>query len=144
MIKKILTSSLLAALLLSGCATNEGPEYSGSDYNQIKKIDVGTITSKKPVIISDNGSGKFLGAIVGGVLGSTVGGGDGEILAILGGGLLGGYAGSEIGKANADELIVKLESGENIVVVVKGRHLEVGDKVRIIKDGNKVDQVDKI
>ncbi len=62
----------------------------------------------------------------------------------LGGGLAGGYAGSEIGKANGSELSVELDNGEQVIVVVKGNHIKVGDRIKIIKDGNRVAQVDKI
>jgi outer membrane lipoprotein SlyB len=140
-IASIVVASLLA---FSGCATNEGPTYDGNSYSQIKKYEIGIVTQDRPVVISDDGTGKFLGALVGAVLGSTVGGGDGKSLAMLGGGLAGYYAGNEIGKANGDELTVKLDNGNNIVVVVKGKHLEVGDRVKIIRDGNKVAQVDKV
>ena len=78
------------------------------------------------------------------MLGSTVGKGSGTTLAMLGGGLAGGYAGSEIGKANATELTVALDNGGHIVAVVKGKHIEVGDRVKIIKDGNKASEVSKI
>ena len=135
---------LVLALFGSGCATNEGPEYSGNDYDQIKRFDIGKVIEARPVVISDNGTGKFLGAIIGVVLGSTVGKGSGTTLAMLGGGLAGGYAGSEIGKANATELTVVLDNGGNIVVVVKGKHIVVGDRVKIIKDGNRASEVSKI
>ena len=133
-----------ATLIFSGCATGSGPEYSGSNYNQIKKVDTGVVIESKGVIISDNGTGKFLGALIGAVLGSTVGSNSGKTLAMLGGGLAGGYAGSEIGKANALELTVNLDNGETIVVVAKHKGIVVGDRIRIIKDGNKVAQVRKI
>ena len=135
---------LVLTLLSTGCATNEGPEYSGRDYNRIKYYDIGKVIEARPVVITDNGSGKFLGAIIGVVLGSTIGKGSGTTLAMLGGGLAGGYAGSEIGKANATELTVELENGGDIVVVVKGKHIEVGDRVKIIKDGNRASEVSKI
>ncbi len=141
---KIASIAVVALLTFSGCATNEGPTYDGKSYDQIKRYQIGTITKDRPVVISDDGSGKFFGAIIGAVLGSTIGHGNGSTLAALGGGVAGYYAGNEIGKANGDELTVKLENGEHIVVVVKGKHLKVGDKVKIIKDGNKVAQVDKI
>lgn len=131
-------------LLLSACATNDGPEYDGKSYNQIKRYEVGTIISERPVVISDDGKGSFFGMIIGAVLGSTLGGGNGSTLTALAGGIGGHYAGKEVGKANADELTVKLESGETIVIVVKGKHLTVGDKIKIIKSGSKVEQVDKI
>ncbi len=82
--------------------------------------------------------------LIGAVLGSTVGGGSGSTLAMLGGGVAGHYAGKEVGKANGDELTVKLENAETVIVVVKGKHFKVGDRVKIIKDGNKVAQVDLV
>lgn len=142
---KLLYASVLSLLLLGGCATNKGPEYDGNSYNQIKRVEIGRVIAEKPVVISDSGTGTFLGAVIGTVLGSTIGRGSGTTLAMLGGGLAGGYAGSQVGKANGAELTVELESGEVVVVVVKGiDYIVVGDRVRIIKDGNKVAQVDKI
>lgn len=139
--KKLLFGFTVLVLLLSACATNVGPQYSGKDYAQIKKYDLGVVTEAKPVIISDDGTGTFLGALVGAVIGSTMGKASGNTLATLGGGLVGGYAGSKIGKANATELSVKLDNGEQIVVVTKGMEITAGDKVKIIKDGSKVAQV---
>jgi len=144
MVIKLVSILVVGAFIFSGCARNDVPEYDGNSYKQIKRYDVGTVISERPVTISDNGTGKFLGALIGGVIGSTIGGGNGRVLAALGGGLLGGYAGSEVGKANADELTVKLDNGEQVVVVVKGQDFVVGDRVKIIKDGNKVAQVEKI
>ena len=142
--RKILLGLSVAGLLLSGCATNNGPEYDGKNYSQIKRFKTGTITRERPVVVSDSGTGKFLGAIIGAVLGTTMGHGNGTTLTTLGGGLIGGYAGSEIAKANADELTVELDNGESIVVVVKGKNFQIGDRVQIIKDGNNASQVYRI
>ena len=142
--KFFLVSSVTIMLLLSACATNNGPEYDGNSYQEIKSYEIGRVTSVRPVVVSDNGTGTFLGAIVGTVLGSIVGEGSGNTLATLAGGLGGAYAGDQIGKANASELSVHLNNGNNVVVVVKGKDFLVGDRVKIIKDGNKVDQVYKI
>jgi len=142
--KVFLVSSVTIMLILSGCATNSGPEYDGNSYQEIKSYEIGTVQSVRPVVISDNGTGTFLGAIVGTVLGSIVGKGNGNTLATLAGGLGGAYAGSQAAKANASELSVRLNSGKNVVVVVKGKDFLVGDRVKIIKDGNKVDQVYRI
>jgi len=142
--KLLLASMSVVALMLSGCATGNGPEYDGNSYNQIKRYDTGVVVAERGVIIKDDGSGKFLGALIGAVVGSTVGHGDGSVLAALGGGLVGGYAGNEVGKANAKELTIELDNGENIVIVVKGKDIQVGDRIQIIKDGNKVAQVNKI
>jgi len=132
--------SLIVAFVFSGCATNNGPEYDGSSYSQIKHYDIGVVTSAKAVVITDDGTGKFFGALIGAVLGNAAGNGNG--IAALGGGLAGYYAGSQAGKANGDELTVKLDNGKRIVVVVKGNKFKVGDKIKIIKDGNKVARVD--
>lgn len=144
MITKLIYFSLVGMLLFTGCATNNGPEYDGNSYNEIKKVDTGIVIKSRPVTIKDDGSGKFLGAVIGAVLGSTIGSNSGKTLAVLGGGLVGGYAGNEVGKSNALELTVELDDGETIVVVVKHNDIVAGDRVRIIKDGNKASQVDKI
>ena len=144
MIAKLIYAPLVSILLFTGCATNSGPEYDGNSYSQIKKVDTGVVIKSRPVTIKDDGTGKFLGAVVGAVLGSTVGHNSGKTLAVLGGGLAGGYAGNEIGKSNALELTIELDSGETIVVVVKHNNIIAGDRVRVIKDGNKASQVDRI
>ena len=142
--KSYLYILLSSIILITGCATNGGPEYDGKSYKQIKKYDTGVVIKSRPVVISDSGVGKFLGAVIGAVLGSTMGQGNGTTLTMLGGGLAGGYAGNEIAKSNAQELTIDLDNGENVVVVIKGNKIESGDRVKIIKDGNKVAQVDRI
>ncbi|WP_457747419.1 glycine zipper 2TM domain-containing protein [Sulfurimonas sp.] len=142
--KNLLLISLATSMLLVGCATNSGPEYSGVTYNQIKEYDIGTVMDARPVVISDNGSGSFVGTIVGTVLGSMVGRGRGSVLGMLAGGLAGNYVGSEAGKANGEELSVKLDNGRDIVVVVKGNEYLKGDRVKIIRDGNRVARVERI
>ena len=144
MLKKILMGSSVVMLLLSGCASNTGPEYDANSYSQIKRIQTGVVLNSRLVTIKDDGSGKFIGAIVGAVLGSTVGSNTGTRLATVGGGLLGGLAGGEIGKANASELTIDLDTGETVVVVAKVVDIVAGDRVRVIKDGNKAATVDRI
>jgi outer membrane lipoprotein SlyB len=141
---KLIYLSIAAMLSLGGCATNAGAEYSGKDYNQIKRYDTGRVIEARPVVISDSGTGTFLGGLIGVVVGSTMGHNAGKTLATLGGGLVGAYAGSEIAKANAMELTVELDNGENIVVVAKGVNIVAGDRVRIVKDGSRASQVYKI
>ena len=142
--KFLLTLSLIMTLVFTGCATSGGPEYSGATYQEIKTYEIGTVESVRPVVITDDGAGTFVGALVGAVLGSTVGRGNGNTLATLAGGLGGAYVGSQVQKANAQELSVKLDNGQNVVVVAKGKQFMVGDRVKIIKDGNRVDQVYRI
>jgi outer membrane lipoprotein SlyB len=144
MLIKIISFGLVSVLVFSGCATNEGPSYDGSSYQEIKRVEIGSVLATKAVVIEDSGNGAFLGTVIGAVLGSTLGGGNGQILTSLGGGIAGYYAGEELSKANGEELTVRLENGETVIVVIKGNHINTGDKVKIIKDGNKVAQVDVI
>lgn len=139
--KSILYISLVTCMMMSGCATNQGPEYDGKSYNQIKNYELGTVQSVRAVVVSDDGSGTFIGALVGAVLGTTMGGGRGTTLTTLAGGLGGAYVGSEVGRANASELIIELDSGMEIVTVVKGKGYKVGDRVQVIKARGKVEQV---
>jgi outer membrane lipoprotein SlyB len=144
-IMKYLISILATSLLIfSGCATNSGSEYDGANYTQIKNYEIGTVIKSRPIVISDDGSGKFVGALVGAVLGSLVGSNKGSVLAMLGGGLGGRYVGSEIAKANGEELTVELDHGEEVVIVLKGNRFFTGDRIKIIRDGNKVAQVDRL
>lgn len=144
-ILSVIFITLLGIPFISGCATNVGPEYRGSTYEQIKRFSVGEVIAVRPVVIKDSGAGTFIGALVGAVVGSTMGGGRGTTLMTLGGGLAGAYAGSQIAKANAQELTVRLDNKEQIVIVVKGDNLYlVGDRIKIIKDGNRVAGVERI
>lgn len=141
----VITAALLWIPMMNGCATNKGPEYDGNSYDSMKRIQLGTVISERPVVVKDDGLGTFIGAISGVVLGSFVGGGRASSLGALGGGLAGAYAGSEAGKANAQELTVELNDGEVVVIVVKGDNLyKSGDRIKIIKDGNKVANVEKL
>ena len=147
--KKYITGAAVTALILipmmNGCAAKDRPEYEGSSYDQIKRIQIGTVISERPVVVTDDGKGTFIGAITGVVLGSFIGGGRASSLGALGGGLAGAYAGSEVGKANAEELTVELTTGEVVVIVVKGENTyHTGDRVKIIKDGNKVANIEKL
>ena len=140
----IAVTVMIAIPMISGCAS-KGPEYDANSYNQIKRFEIGVVIAERPVVIKDDGLGTFLGSVSGMVLGSFVGGGRASSLGTLGGGIAGGYAGNEAGKSNAEELTVELNSGEVVVIVVKGEDkYRIGDRVKIIKDGNKVADVQRL
>jgi len=134
-----------AMLLLSGCTRMyNSNEVSLANTNQILTYETGTVTGVRMVVIKDNGSGTMIGAITGTVLGSLLGNGKGNTLATLGGGLVGAYAGTELDKANAEELYIKLDNGKNIVVIAKGVDIRRGDRVRIVLNGERVVRVERI
>jgi len=136
--------SIVVLLIFTGCANSGTPTYSGKDYSQIKEILVGDIIEVRYVAIEGEGLGTVLGAVIGGVLGSTMGRGTGKTLTTLGGAVVGGVAGKELNKKEAQELVVTLDSGKDIVVISKGTHFAVGERVRIIKNGNEVASVKRV
>lgn len=80
--KKILAIVVLASLT-AACANPDGTYGSTGTSSPINKQNVGALG----------------GAVIGGVLGSQVGGGSGRLWATGAGAVLGGLAGSEIGKS---------------------------------------------
>lgn len=148
MIQKIILSSSLTLLMLSGCSTSSGPKYDGRSYKHIKTIDMGVVVRTGKVAISDDGTGKSAGTMIGGLAGSAVGYNNGHFLASMGGaivgGLIGGAVGSEAGAFDATELTVELDDGRRIVIVVEQDDIEAGDRIEIIKSGNRVEKVNKV
>ena len=145
--KNILSSILVgSALILSGCADSlyNGPTVSQADAQKLLTYQTGTVIAVKGVIVKDNGGGTLLGAVTGAVLGNMIGGGTGKKLATLSGGLVGAYAGSQAGAANAQELTVKLDNGNSVVVVAKGVRFGVGSRVKIVTNHGKVVSVEPL
>ncbi len=135
----------IVILMFSGCTqmykTNE---VSLNQVDTVLTYKTGVVQDIKNVVVKDNGSGVFVGAYTGTVLGSMFGGGRGNVLSTLFGGLTGALAGYEADKANAQELFIKLDNGKNIVVISKGVKIHKGDRVRLIMQGSKIVRVEKI
>jgi len=129
-------------LMLGGCAQSGVPQVDADASRYELTSQTGIITEIRAVVVKDEGGGGFLGAIVGGVLGSTMGGGRGSVLTTLGGGLIGAYAGNEIGKSNAQELSVTLNTNQDVVVVSKGTQFTVGQRVKIVKRNGRIYNVE--
>ena len=119
-------------------------EVSLYDVNTELSYQTGVVEDVKHVVIKDDGSGVFVGAYTGTVLGSMFGKGKGNILSTLLGGLAGAFVGYKADKANAEELFIRLDEGRNVVVIVKGVNIHKGDRVRLIKRGTKIVRVEKI
>ncbi len=145
MMSKVLYSLSFAVLLIfAGCAKEGAVRYEGDSYKSIKHIMEGEVLKTRDVYVADTGTGATIGTIIGAIAGSTVGSGKGRTLSSLGGAIIGGVAGSEVNTKNAQELTVRLDSNETIVAVSVGTSLNVGDRVRIVKDDNEVASVYKI
>ncbi|KYP97510.1 membrane protein, partial [Sodalis-like endosymbiont of Proechinophthirus fluctus] len=85
---KCFTLVVLACMTLAGCANNStlsGDVYSASEAKQVQSVTYGTLVGVRPVQIQggedSNVIGAIGGAVLGGFLGNTVGGGSGRSLA---------------------------------------------------------------
>ncbi len=135
--------SIALALVFVGCAQPGVQEVGAGATNYVLNYETGTIVSIRSVVIKDNGTGTFIGGLIGAVLGSTMGRGRGSALTTLAGGLAGAYAGNQIGKANAQELTVQLDGSEaTIVAITKGMKYYTGEHIRIVKRDRKIIRVE--
>ena len=150
MIKR-LTTLAVAACILTGCVNDNslsGDVYSASEAKQVQSVTYGTLVSVRPVKIQggDNDSmlGAIGGAVIGGFLGNTIGGGAGRSLATAGGAVLGGLAGqgvqSNLNESNGVELEIRKDDGNTIMVVQKqaASRYSVGMRVAIASNGSQV------
>lgn len=88
--------------------------------------------------------GAIGGAVLGGFLGNTVGGGAGRSLATAGGAVLGGVAGQGVqgamNKADGVELEIRKDDGNTVLVVQKqaASRYSVGQRVLLASNGREV------
>ncbi|AVU35254.1 glycine zipper 2TM domain-containing protein [Serratia marcescens] len=149
MIKRLLVVAV-AAVTLAGCANESmsGDVYSSSQAKQVQNVTYGTLVSVRPVKIQggegSNALGMIGGAVIGGLLGNTVGGGTGRTLATAVGAIAGGAAGNSIGevagRTSGYELEIKTDQKENIVVVQKAGDTKFspGQRVRMARMGDTI------
>ena len=150
MIKR-LTTLAVAACVLTGCVNDNslsGDVYSASEAKQVQSVSYGTLVSVRAVKIQggDNNSmlGAIGGAVLGGFLGNTVGGGAGRSLATAGGAVLGGLAGqgvqSNLNESNGVELEIRKDDGNTIMVVQKqaASRYSAGMRVALVSNGSQV------
>lgn len=147
MIKRLIVVAI-AAVTLAGCANESmsGDVYSSSQAKQIQTVTFGTLVSVRPVKIqgdeSSNTIGAVGGAVLGGLLGNTIGGGTGRTLATAAGAVAGGVAGNSVGelagRTSGYELEIRTDNKENIVVVQKAGNTKFspGQRVRMARSGN--------
>ena len=104
-------------------------------------MEAGTVTAVRAVNIQNDqrGVATATGAVLGGLAGSTVGGGRGQIAATVGGAVAGGAAGNAIaGTTRAGvEVTVQLDNGRTVAVVQEGSpdQFRAGDRVNVASDG---------
>ena len=141
----IKTTATIAALLatslvLSGCPSSmSGSSYTRDQARQAQTVRLGNVDSVRTVNIegTKSGVGTIGGAALGGVAGSTIGKGRGQIAGAVGGAVLGGLAGSAIEENVTQqmglEITVRLENGRMIAVTqAADENFQRGDRVRVL------------
>jgi outer membrane lipoprotein SlyB len=140
--KSITFAALTAAsaLLFGGCAYHAGSgDYRGYEVRGEQSVRFGVVESAREVRIDphETGVGTAGGAVLGGIAGSNVGGGSGQLAGAIGGAILGGIIGQNIEKSANErrglELTVLLDSGKYVAVVQEAdESFRPGDRVRIL------------
>ncbi len=140
--KWVVIGAVASSMVLAGCAHPNlgGGGYTRSQARGEQTVRLGVVESVRDVIIEteDTGTGELVGAALGGIAGSTVGGGSrANAAGAVVGAVLGGIAGQAIEKSNKDrkgvEVTVRLESGKLIAITQeKDEEFRVGDQVRIL------------
>lgn len=139
-----LAALLTAAAVLAGCAPAYGPDtYYRREALRAQSVEFGVVDSVRFVETQgrDTGVGTVGGAALGGLAGSTIGGGTGQIAATIGGAILGGIIGNAVerdaNRREAVELTVRLDNGRMIAVVQppSPEAFRPGDRVRVLSDG---------
>ena len=147
-IHKAFLPSFLAVLLvasLAGCApTRSGDVYRRGETLRAQSVEMGVVDGIRWVRIEggQSGVGTIGGAALGGIAGSTIGGGSranaaGAVAGAIVGGVLGTAIERDAARTQGMEVTVKLDSGRTIAVVQDGGELlRPGDRVRVLSDGS--------
>lgn len=131
---------LAAGLALSGCpASMSGGAYSRDQARQAQDVQLGYVENVRQVLIEGtrSGVGAVSGAALGGLAGSTIGQGRGQVAGAIGGAVLGGVAGSAI-EENVTrqpglEITVRLDNGRMVAVTqAADEPFYPGDRVRLM------------
>jgi len=141
--KNILVVGTVAfTALVAGCASPGlgGGNYTRSQVRGEQTVRLGVVESVRDVVIDarDTGTGTLAGAALGGIAGSTVGGGHrANAAGAIAGAVVGGIIGNAVEKGNNDrrgvEVTVRLEGGRLIAITQeKDEEFRVGDRVRIL------------
>lgn len=134
-------------LALAGCASGYGANtVSSSGVGYASTVREGTVTAVREVRIRPDNSflGAATGAVLGGLAGSELGGGDkAQTAGAVGGAVLGGVAGNEAGKAmntrQGFAYTIRFASGE-IKEIVQGAdiYIQPGTRVYVTFGADKV------
>jgi outer membrane lipoprotein SlyB len=131
---------VLAAGLMSGCpASMSGGAYSREQVREAQDVQLGYVESVRQVMIegTKSGVGAVSGAALGGLAGSHIGKGTGQIAGAIGGAVLGGVAGAAVEEGVTRqpglEITVRLDNGRlTAVTQAADQPFYPGDRVRLL------------
>lgn len=139
---KLAAGAFLAlSMALAGCANSHGTNSASTGaVGQAATVYTGVVTSVREVTIRPDKSiiGAATGAVLGGIAGSEIGGGDkAETAGAVGGAVLGGVVGNEAGKSLGTQrgyaYIVEFDKGDVKEIIQGGDILiQPGTPVNII------------
>lgn len=143
---RLVTVLCSALMLLSGCESYpDGASYPRSMRGQAMQVHRVQIISVRHVVLRGDSSvvGVGAGAIAGGIAGSMIGHGKASALSAVGGALAGGLIGNvaerKITTKNGVEIVVRMNSGREYMVVQAdhGEGFRPGEWVRLMTDGDR-------
>lgn len=146
MTSKFLVALIAVPMVLSTAAcvsSKAGDVYSRDEARRVMTFREGVLVGIKEVKLEGTKSpvGIGTGVVVGGVAGSTVGQGKGAIVGAVLGAVVGGIAGATaeegLTREKALELTVKLDNGENLIIVqgIGNDKFAAGERVRVVNSG---------
>mgnify|MGYP000869509223 CR=1 FL=1 len=137
----MMTAVMLAsALVVGGCASStSGEVYTRQQTREAQDVRLGYVESVRSVLIegTKSGVGTLGGAALGGLAGSNIGKGKGQVAGAVGGAIVGGLAGSAI-EENVTrqpglEITVRLDGGRMTAVTqAADESFRPGDRVRVL------------
>lgn len=136
-----LMAAMLAAsavVVTAGCESVAPQDYSYSEARSTQSVAYGMVESVRPVQLSEDHApvGTVAGAAIGGLLGNSIGHGNGRGVATILGAVGGGFAGNAIERKasaqNGEEIVVRLDNGSTIAVVQGAQGFEAGQRVRVL------------
>lgn len=131
---RVAAAVAVAAFALAACAPQ--PSFQVMDQPSTR---LGTVESVQQVVSDPSGMGMIGGALVGGALGSLVGGGSGRIVASVVGAGIGGYTGNRIEQNNPNttwQIAVRYDDGSFATIRQDATPIvRPGDRVRVTPNG---------
>lgn len=140
----------IAILLFAGCTPDRSSKiYTTSQALQAEDVEEGVVESVEEATIRKDGTivGSGGGAIIGAIAASGIGGGKGSDIAAVAGAILGGVIGDKLEKGVTDrkafKIVVKMDSGEKIVVVQQADVIfQAGERVNVFS--SRVDNTKRV